>query len=110
MAFTFSVFILIIFIAGRNTYINQKEKLYSKETNELALTMAHVEHRLEDVELEIRRLVNVMNQMNLLDNPDETKIKSFISDFLFDQYYLSIIIDNNGAPDFKINSPDYQNK
>lgn len=104
MACMFAVFIIIILLVGRSIYINQKDELYSSKSNELSITRANFEHRLEDVELEMRRIVNVMKQMELFENPDELTIKTFVSDFLFDHNYLSIIIDNTDKPDLKLNS------
>lgn len=108
MGCMFAVFLLLILLAGRNVYNTQKEKLYSAKTNELAITRVNFENRLDDVELEIRRIVNVMKQMNLLTNPSETSIKAFVSDFLFDHHYLSIIIQGKDSPYLKVDSQTYQ--
>ncbi|PLX70555.1 MAG: hypothetical protein C0602_03320 [Denitrovibrio sp.] len=108
MACMFAVFIIIILLVGRSIYDNQREKLYSSKTNELSITKTNFEHRLEDIELEMRRLVNVMKQMNLFENPNEVDIESFASDFLFDHNYLSVIIDNKDVPDLKMDSQTFQ--
>ena len=110
MAGMFVVFLLIILLAGRYVYDNQKEKLYSSKTNELEMTRDNFLNRLDDVELEIRRIVNVMKQMDLLENPDETPVKTFVSDFLFDHHYLSIIIDDPNGPFMKIDTQTYPEK
>ena len=96
MAMMFIVFVLLILAAGRQVYENEREKLFESRTNELEITKANFENRLNNVEIELRRVVNLMKNQNILYGGDETAIRSFVSDFLFDHNYLSMIITDSG--------------
>lgn len=111
MALTFIVFVVLILFSGRKIYDNEKEKLFQSKINELNITKTAFENKLDDVELELRRLVNIMNQQDLLANPDPVSVKSFASDFLFDHNYLSIVIANNAKkPVLDVTSDTYPPK
>lgn len=108
MAATFIIFVILILLTGKEIYSHQKQELFSSKTNELLLTKRNFENRLDDVEIELRRIVNIMKQVNLLKNPNEIMIQSFVSDFLFDHSYLSIIItDMYKQPLIRINSQTF---
>ncbi|WP_169304241.1 bacteriohemerythrin [Deferribacteres bacterium DY0037] len=107
IACMFALFVLLILVTGRQFYENEKNKLYTSKINELVINCSNFENRLNDVEIAIRRIINLMKQQELLESPDPTSIKSFISDFLFDHYYLSVIITSPATPLLKIDSAAY---
>jgi hemerythrin len=76
--------------------------------SELTITKTNFIQRIDEIEIEIRRIVNILQQDRLLSKLDETGIKTVISDFLFDHNYLNIIMTTSGyEPLMKINSPSY---
>jgi hemerythrin len=107
IAVTFGVFVILILLTGRQIYESEKQKLYDSKSTELNITRVNFEQRLDEVELELRRLVNVMKLEDLFEKPDPAIIKSFVSDFLFDHHYLTMILyDNDHNKYFKIDSPN----
>jgi len=106
IAITFCIFVLLILLTGRQIYESEKQKLYDSKSTELNITRVNFEQRINEVELELRRLVNVMKLENLFEKPDTTTIKSFVSDFLFDHHYLTMILRNTDGSYLKIDSPN----
>jgi len=105
MLLMFFVFILLILFTGRQVYVNEKNKLNESVTTELQLTLQNFEYRLDDLKIEIRRLVSVMNQSNILTDPTETAISAFASDFLLDHNFLCmILLDKNNDIINRINN------
>jgi len=92
MALLFLLFVALIIMTGRQIYKSEQTKLFNAKTSELHITKSHFETMMDGVELELRRLVNSMKSQNLLTEPDDVKIKSFVSDFLFDHNYLRLLI------------------
>jgi len=106
IALMFIAFVILIFFSGRAIYIKEREQLYSGFKNELALTLGNFEHRLDDVEIEIRRIANTMKELKMLKEPNPSEISAFISDFLFDHHYLGTLLLNTDKQ-IKINSESY---
>lgn len=113
MAVLFIIFVHIILLSGRNIYTKERDKLFfAANQHELAMTKNHFETRLDDINLEIRRIVNLMKDMKMLDSPKHLQIQNFISDFLFfDHHFLSaIMFDNNYSPLFRVNAQTVSDK
>jgi len=110
MAILFIVFINIILFTGRNIYTGEQDKLFASHMHELTTNKKHFEASLDDINLEARRIVNIMKDMNMLNSLDDLEIKSFLSDLLFDHHYLSVIIfNNNASPLLRVNSQTISN-
>lgn len=108
MALMFAVFVVLILVTGRQMYDGEKKKLFQSRTDELNITKANFENRLDNLEIELRRIVNVMKQQNILEHPDSLAVKSFVSDFLFDHSYLKLIIaDSSRHPILSVTSESY---
>lgn len=106
IAVSFVIFVVVIMLIGRQIYENEKQKIYNSKSAELTSTRIHFEQRLDEMELEIRRMVNVMKMEHLFDAPDPSLIKSFVSDFLFDHHYVTIILRSSANDYVKIDSPN----
>jgi len=106
IAATFGIFVLLIIFTGRQIYEGEKHKLYESKASELSITRINFEQRIDEVELELRRVVNAMKYQNLFERPEESLINAFVSDFLFDHHYISIIIRDSNNNFTKLDSPN----
>jgi len=88
----FIFFVIGILITGRFVYKTQETKLFESKHKELLLTLESFENRLDEVEIEIRRIVNILRHQGLTENPTEKDIRTLLSDVLFDHHFLRIIM------------------
>lgn len=110
IALVFAFFMLLILYAGKQVYENERDKLFTGKVNELSITKANFESRLDRVAIEVRRVSNLMKQLGLIDSPQPTKIQNLINDILFDYNFLSIVIEDKDSSLTKIDSLAHSKK